>query len=315
MTAREVSLPADRCSPSQGVDDRLGRLFGELFTGAAGEPVDNPVLAERLVACTSRSALDQVLASADLDSRRRGLLTLGQQVLDDYFSQPAFHPQLSRRLLDGSGAMLALLLEDDGWLNGHKHPFYRLLEPVADLALGWHPDHVQAGEVAARAEEWLGRCAGDEPLEELVGIAATWGERFRARTAKLAQRLRDREEGALRLQYANREAARVINRQLAGRELPGPLARDLQRVWLPGLQWVLLNESSQSGLWHHAVRVLTLLFWSVQPPRDSDRAREKRRRVAADVRKALPELLGRILPEPGLSERVVEGLQRRQAGG
>lgn len=309
MAVQGASLPQDRSAAGSGSEDRLGKLFSGLFPGARGDALECVDLQRQLAQCAGRADIDTVLQSGQLSSRQRGQLTVGLQVLEEFLEQPAFHPQLAERLLDCAGPVLARATDAEGWLTGRGHALFPLLELIAGLALGWHPEHMQAEELAGQMQGWFRRLGTGESPRDVLEAARQWAERFRARTAKLEQRLRDREKGALQLQYASREAARVINRQLAGRELPQSVARDLSEVWRPGLQWILLNESGQGQLWNRAVRLLTLLIWSVQPARDSERAAEKRRRVAADVKAQLPEMLERILPEPGLKDRMLEELQ------
>jgi hypothetical protein len=296
---RHLRKPASGTGGS-GVD----RLFNGLFPGIGA---DRAASDTQLLAAMQNASRDDVLARRDLTSNQRGTLTVAGRVVGDYFSEPAFHPELSRQLLPDTDGLVALGLGTDGWLRRKNHPAIAFMRVLGELATGWSPEHPQATELAGQMQGWLRKLTDQVPVEQVLDDARQWQAGFRRRIDKLEQRLKESESGRMKLDYARRQAARVLARQLAGRELPRVIAKDLEEHWWPALQWILLNKGEQHPLWQQTVRSLTLLFWAMQPEAASQH-QDKFKRVSGDLQHQLPELLGEILPDESVREQIMETL-------
>ena len=251
----------------------------------------------------------EALRAAGFSSLQQGRFRVAQRVVRDYLAQPAFHPQLAGALSAHREGLLAAALDAPGWIEQRGHPVNDLLQALGELAPGWCPEHPQADDLRQRMVSWLQALGDGSAAKELAEEAWSWLERFHQRVDKLGERLRQAEEGAMRLEYARRQAAAVIQRQLAGRLLPDFLARDLVDHWWPALEWVLLNRGEDSVLWDQAVRVLTLLFWSLQPEQAQEQNQRKLKRVSGDLHGQLRALLEEVVADEAARSRMLDDIQ------
>ena len=286
------------------------RLYTLLFSEPERELTDEQARARILSPeGIHADAEPEVLRAAGFSSLQQGRFRVAQRVVRDYFAQPAFHPELTGALNEHREGLLAAALDAPGWLEQRGHPANDLLQALGELAPGWCPDHPRADELRQQMVGWLQALADGAAARELADEAWSWLERFHQRVDKLGERLRQAEEGAMRLEHARRQAAAVIQRQLAGRPLPDFLARDLVDHWWPALEWILLNRGEDSPLWDQAVRVLTLLFWSLQPEQAEEENQRKLKRVSKDLHGQLRALLDEVVADETARSRMLDDIQ------
>lgn len=299
--------------PAEQTADRrasVERLYTLLFRGPEEALTDEQARARVLRPDgVQPDAEPEDLCAAGFSSRQQGRFRVARRVIRDYLAQPAFHPDLATALNEHCDGLLAAALVSPSWVEQRRHPVNDLLQALGELAPGWCPEHPQAEDLRERMAGWLQALADDAPAEESASEAWTWLERFHQRVDKLGERLRQAEEGAMRLEYARRQAAAVIQRQLAGRPLPDFLARDLVNHWWPAFEWILLNRGEDSPLWDQAVRVLTLLFWSLQPEQAEEQNQRKLKRVSRDLLGQLRALLDEVVADEAARSRMLDDIQ------
>ena len=291
-------------------EDRLGRLFSGLYglpregqtllsddqlraaLGAVDPHAEDPVI-----------AVQQRAPGVSLSVRQLGVVRLARQVLTDYFAQPLFHPDLGQQLLAASGALIAEAIPLDSWLLRRSHPLHGLIGLIEKVAAGWHPGLPQATETAAVLAGWLRQPGLD------LAEPTRWVEDMVQRQQRIAARVAESEAGALRLAYARQTAARLLNRQLAGRSLPDFIAEGVAGHWSDAFQWTLLHHGERSPLWQKLVRSFGLLVWSLQPEAAEETQRSKLTRVISQVREELMPLLAQIIADEQVREQLVEQLE------
>lgn len=291
-------------------EDRLGRLFSGLYglpregqtllsddqlraaLGAVDPHADDPVI-----------AVQQRAPGVSLSVRQLGVVRLARQVLTDYFAQPLFHPDLGQQLLAASGALIAEAVPLDSWLLRRSHPLHGLVGLTEKVAAGWHPGLPQAADTAAVLAGWLHQPGLD------LAEPSRWVEDMVQRQQRVAARVAESEAGALRLAYARQTAARLLNRQLAGRSLPDFIAEGVAGHWSDAFQWTLLHHGERSPLWQKLVRSFGLLVWSLQPEAAEEAQRSKLTRVISQVREELIPLLTQIIADEQVREQLVEQLE------
>lgn len=298
-----MTPPADRRASVE-------RLYTLLFP-SADEPITDEQARARVL---SRDGVDpeaepEKLRSAGLSSQQQGRLCVARRVIRDYLGQPAFHPELAAALNEHRSGLLAAALVSPSWVEQRRHPVHDLLQALGELAPGWCPEHPQARDLNETMAGWLRSLRETPQAAELAEEAWSWLERFHQRVDKLGERLRQAEEGSLRLEYARRQAAAIIQRQLAGRRLPDFVARDLVDHWWPALEWILLNRGEASALWDQAVRLLTLLFWSLQPEQGEEANHRKLQRVARDLHQQLHTLLDETVADEATRAHMLDHVQ------
>lgn len=291
-------------------EDRLGRLFAGIYgqpragqrllsddqLGAALATV-NPLKDDPVI------AVQQQFPGISLSVRQLGVVRLARELLSNYFAQPLFHPQLAEQLLAASGALLAAALPQDGWLLRRSHPLHSVLAQIEIMAAGWYPELPRAADTATLLAGWLRRTEPD--MTEIE----RWMAEFSTRQQKVASRVAEGESGALRLDYARQTAARLLNRQLAGRALPDFIGASVSEHWSAAFQWTLLHHGERSPLWQKLVRGFGLLVWSLQPEAAEEEQRNKLTRVVSQVRTELLPLLDDVIADEQVRERLSEQLE------
>jgi hypothetical protein len=215
-------------------------------------------------------------------------------IFDDEHIPPAAKAHLGRLQIP----TLKVALLDKSFFSSKSHPARRLLDLLAESAMGIDHASPQEGEVLGRIARVVQRVLDDFVTDQDVftklaaEMAAFIDERQRAeaglveRSARLIEE-REREEDA-RL-----AASDAIQRRLAAREWVPPMVRAmLQDTWARALARVHRTEGEDSTLWQGLLATVDDLLWSVEP------------KHAPEDRKRLVTML------PGMLKRIHLGMER-----
>lgn len=291
---------------------QLERLWAVLESTESGQPggVVQQQLRQHLPEqpLTRRSAGD-CLAALQSDwssaSRQTVFRELGSLALENFLAQPLFHPQLAELLYTHAEPLIHADFQEPDWFTRSQHPLADLFGHIAKLASGWDPEQPQADEIRQAICGWLQRWPQQSHSDVLAEVVI-WVNRFNQARDEQCQMLASREGSALRLQYVRQLAARSLARQLAGRELPDFMVRQLVDHWLPGLQWILLQQGEDGALWHSANECLGLLIWSVQREAGQLANRPRFERTCAQLRALLPDLIDAFVRDEGARETMIQ---------
>ena len=177
-----------------------------------------------------------------------------------------------------------------------QHPLWSLLDLLHVSGIGYQP------ELARAAEKIIGDL---QPVLALVEAGDWQGAGAKAasqwqtehhRLQRLEQRLSDSERGALRASRAQQQAARVLNRALAGKRLSTALMHYLQHDWYRELQWCLLQFGEDSAAWQRRVELTTRLLDSLQDPQDDNERRQHLYALIPEVDAELRAVLSEHAP-------------------
>lgn len=193
---------------------------------------------------------------------------------------------------------LKVALLDKSFFSSKSHPARRLLDLLAESAMGLDPASPQECEVLQLIERAVQRVLDEFVTDPQVfdriasEVAAFIEERSRAeaglveRSARAIEE-REREEDA---RLASRDA---VARRLVARDWVPPVVRDmLQGPWSRALARVHRAEGEDSAMWRGLLGTVDELLWSVEP------------KHAAEDRKRLVTML------PGMLKRIQLGMER-----
>jgi hypothetical protein len=195
---------------------------------------------------------------------------------------------------------LKVALLDKSFFSSNSHPARRLLDLLAESAMGMDHATPREAEVVRLIERVVQRVLdeyGTDP-QVFARLAAEMGafieERHRSeaslveRSARVIEE-REREEDA---RLASHDA---MARRLAAREWVPPIVRAmLQDMWTQGLVRVHRSEGEDSAMWQGLLATADDLLWSVEP------------KHAPDDRKRLVTML------PGMLKRIQLGMERAE---
>jgi hypothetical protein len=284
-------------------------LYGELSDGATAV-ADEQLAAVLANGDPSRDDLilfaKRQLSSVSLAPRQMGLIKAASAIISDFYHQAAFHPQLAEKLFAASGALIGEAVRTQEWLSDKSHPLSLFIDEMAEVAQGWCPAHSQAGDVAdLLCEVMKGLCG--ESQHDSIARFRSWRSTFDTRVDKISARLVQGESGTLKAQYSRGMAARTINRQVAGRDLPQFMLDALEKVWQPAFQWLLLDQGEKSDLWNKLVRNFSLLIWSLQA--NAAEHKQKFQRVTEQLKVDLTSLLAQVVTDSGSRSQLLDDIQ------
>lgn len=199
--------------------------------------------------------------------------------------------------------MVKVAALDKSFFSRSNHPARRLLNEIANPALGWGEfDEHEHTSLYVRIEQMVQRLLhdfADDPaiFSELLTdfLASTSDERRRSEL--LEQRTRDAEEGRARTALARQHVEQALNQALMGKVLPHSVVVFVQDAWSKVLLLTCLKQGDESAQWHADVQAMEQLIWSVQR-HDEPEASSRLLALVPGLLKALREGLSRSTFDP-----------------
>ncbi|MBC8995041.1 DUF1631 domain-containing protein [Pseudomonas sp. N40(2020)] len=172
--------------------------------------------------------------------------------------------------------MLKVAVLDKSFFSRSSHPARRLLNEIAEAAMGWGDcDGETRDSLYLRIEQVVQRLLTDfvdDPaiFSELLADFLAFTSDERRRSELLEQRLRDAEEGRAKTELARRRVEQALNQALLGKVLPPSVVTFVQNAWSKVLLLTGLKHGEQSAEWQADVQTLEQLIWSVQRHDDTE---------------------------------------------
>lgn len=172
--------------------------------------------------------------------------------------------------------MLKVAVLDKSFFSRSSHPARRLLNEIADAAMGWGDCTGEARDsLYLRIEQVVQRLLSefvDDPaiFSELLADFLAFTSDERRRSELLEQRLRDAEEGRAKTELARQRVEQAVNQALLGKVLPPSVVTFVGDAWSKVLLLTCLKHGDQSAEWQADVQTLEQLIWSVQRHDEAD---------------------------------------------
>lgn len=189
------------------------------------------------------------------------------------------------------------------WIGDAQHPLWPLLDLLQRYGVGYQPELARAGEklLGDLASVWALLDAGDWAAAQ-AAAEQQW-QQEQSRLHRLEQRLIDSERGLLSARRAQQQAARVLNRALAGKRLPAAMLAYLHDAWYRELQWCLLQFGEASEEWRRRADLTQRLVDSLQDPGADAERRQRLYAVIPEIGAELRETLAAHAPESSVLEQ------------
>jgi hypothetical protein len=266
-------------------------------------------LAQLLSRSSVKSGKSRVVGAADEDAINLTLM-LFECMLDDRNLPVSLKAMMGRLQIP----MVKVAVLDKSFFSRGSHPARRLLNEIANAALGWgESDDHERDSLYVRIEQVVQRLLSefrDDPaiFSELLAdfLAFTCDERRRSEL--LEQRIRDAEEGRARTVLARQCVEQVLNQALLGKVLPKTVFAFVRDAWSKVLLLTCLKQGDQSAQWHADVQTMEQLIWSVQRHDEPD-ARSQLLALVPGLLKALREGLSGSAFDPFATSEFFSELQ------
>ena len=194
--------------------------------------------------------------------------------------------------------LLKVAITDKTFFSNDNHEARLLLNMLARAGNQWDPQQGIQDDLYQRINHAVHRIIDD--FEDDASLFATLLDEFqgffdsqRSRSERVEQRVREAEEGKARAEQARQEVVAVLDKRMAGRQLPDVVVRLLRQGWQQVLYLTWLREGADSEAWQQQVKVVDGVVWSVLPHRDQG-ALEKLKALSPKLLKTLHNGLGRI---------------------
>ena len=189
------------------------------------------------------------------------------------------------------------------WITSAQHPLWRLLELLQSSGAGYQPELGRASEKLLSDLQPLWEALDRDDWSAALMTAETQWQQEQSRLQRLEQRLIDSERGLLRSRRAQQQAARVLNRALAGKRLSVAMLAYMQDEWHRELQWCLLQFGEESAEWRRRAELTAQLVDSLQDPGDDSEQRQRLYALIPEIGAALRTTLSAHAPEQAALER------------
>nr|WP_258165065.1 DUF1631 domain-containing protein [Microbulbifer agarilyticus] len=273
-------------------------------TGATGQLVNVTELLQQSLVQSKQSA-----SLHELDSEVIRLVDmLFSFMLEDRNLAEPIKVQLIRMQLP----MLKLAVADKAFFSKGGHPARRLLNELADAAIGWQPGENYLNdplyrEVCTIVEAVLAEYDRDEKIfVRLLESFRQFSARERKRAEVMERRTVDEAQGTARVEASKARVAAVFDALTAERKLPKIVHEWLNRVWSSVLFRACLKEGTDSTAWRQHVLTARDLIWSVVAPMPESSV--KMRRLLPVLKKRLEAGAQSLSLSAGDRQRLMGGL-------
>src|SRR5690554_3972561 len=190
--------------------------------------------------------------------------------------------------------MVKVAIADKSFFSKGGHPARRLLNEMANAALGWQErpenDRQKADQLYTKIESIVQTILSDFEadlgiFDQLLLDFRAFLEKDKRRAQILEQRTLDAEDGKARSERARAEVNAALERITRGIEIPAEAEQLLREAWANVMFITCLKESTDSDAWRDVSDTAQKLVWSVSAP------------MTPDNRKALLRLVPRLLPK------------------
>jgi hypothetical protein len=274
---------------------------------------------ERLVADLGINQEDGQLTRAlgDADNDTIDVITmLFDFILDDYSLPDAMKALLSRLQIP----MLKVAVIDKSFFSEKVHPARRLLNTLAQAAVGWNDTGDRANDVLYNKIEAVVKRVLNEFVDDPAIFAdlddefSAWWQQEQRGALIAEQRTNQVTKGKEQLRAAKQKVAEELNNRLRkAQAVPEAVMALLEDGWKDVLLLNYLRQGADSKEWHESLEMVDRLLWSVQPKSDYGE-RQQLLRGIPELLRNLRERLNSISFDQHRMARLFKELQNCHIG-
>ena len=278
----------------------LGNLtalqHGNAPAGAGGVPVIDPAL----VGAGNTNVLRELKAANVTDGMGQVDIVMFDVVsmMFDFILDDENVPDPMKALIGRLQIpLLKVALIDKSFFSKKSHPARKLLNTLAEAAIGWNQDHDEGGAYYNQVDSYVRKILEEFEdsidvfnvvLQQLKEFLASQQEEAEESTQGAANALEGRE----RLEQARVRAQATIAKSFHGKPIPDIIQKFFHNRWKELLVFCYFDEGEDSDGWRQSVETMEQVIWSLSPI------------SSPEDRKKLVQLL------PGLLNRVKDGMKQ-----
>mgnify|MGYP001258065018 FL=1 len=237
----------------------------------------------------------RVIARAEDDT-----IDIVEMLFDAILGQPALSSSLKALIGRLQIPVVKVALLDRSLFAKKSHPARRLINELAQAALGWvEPEQPTRDPLYRQIERVVERVLNEfeddiSLFSELLDEFLAFRDEERERARLTEERTRQAAEGKARVDSAKARVAKELELRVGNRRVPEVVASLLHEAWSKVLFITLLKEGDDSDAWRAQLGLVDRLLWSVEPKVDADQRKELLVEIPAllsDLREGLNGIL------------------------
>lgn len=286
--------------------------------GRVTRPLSPQEMRSRLVSdlqIAQEGQISRALGDADNDTIDV-ISMLFEFILDDYSLPDAMKALISRLQIP----MLKVAIIDKSFFSKKVHPARRLLNTLAQAAVGWNDSGDRANDVLYNKIELVVKRVlnefQDDPMifAELDDDFSVWWQQEQRGAQVAEQRTNQVTRGKEQLRGAKQIVVEELNDRLRRqRVVPEAVMALLEDGWKDVLLLNYLRQGADSKEWQESLEIVDQLLWSVQPKSDYAE-RQKLLRGIPELLRNLRERLNSISFDQHKMARLFKELQNCHIG-
>jgi hypothetical protein len=252
------------------------------------QPLSPEQMREQLTSDLQMAKNGQLLRSlGDADNDTIDVISmLFEFILDDYSLPDAMKALISRLQIP----MLKVAIIDKSFFSKQVHPARRLLNSLAQAAVGWNDTGDRVNDTLySKIESIVKRILSefqDDPglFTELDDEFSIWWQKEQRGAEIAEQRTTQITRGKEQLKSAKHIVSEQLNQRLKMQQLvPQAVMSILEEGWKDVMLLVYLREGEESKDWQDSLEMVERLLWSVQPKSEYSERQQ--------LLRSIPELL------------------------
>jgi Protein of unknown function (DUF1631) len=208
--------------------------------------------------------------STNLPRKDHATLSFIDDVISRLFKQTDLDFKVECQIRRLSAYLAIDLIGNVSLTKDRESPILTLIDLLVTECVGWSEDlGILGDQFMQKIDELMlsligGRISVNECIEQLDTEFKKETSQFK----KMESRLADEELAAVAGKNAKFHAARIINNEMSGQQLPLFIIFMLQGVWYEFLQNVFIHYRVKSKEWQNSIKLTEALVWSLQPRKD-----------------------------------------------
>jgi hypothetical protein len=176
--------------------------------------------------------------------------------------------------------VLKVALLDGAFFSSKRHPARRLINEMAQAAIGWvEPAQVERDPLYRQIDNVVERVLGEFDdsvvlFEHLLDEFQLFLEEEQERARLVEERTRQAAEGKAKVDNARLRVDAEIQQRVAGRQLPAVVHQLLDDAWSKVLFLGFLKEGDDGAEWQQQLQVVDRLIASIEPKLTAEARRE-----------------------------------------
>jgi serine/threonine protein phosphatase PrpC len=315
------------------------RISGSAYPGmeAVGDPsliqdltllqrgdADSIAAGEAPLAIGSLSSVINVLHDLKGSSVARSSGTVDDSLIDivammfDYILDDTSLPDTIKALIGRLQIpILKVAILDKSFFSRKFHPARKLLNTLAEAAVGWNEEHDQHDSFFNTVEKTVNRIVREfnedvSIFSKVLAEFESFLENEAKRAAQQAQELTQAAATREQLKLAKERACDVIQQRMDSAHLPATVTHFLKDYWQALLTLVRMKSDENSAEWKNAIATMDELIWSVTP-KESVEERQRLLQGLPQLLKRLNQGIERVSIPDSYRERLMSDLAARHA--